>query len=99
MKRILLTLGIMAAIMSSCTTQKQVARSEAYKGMYDQQPLTVLLMPPINRSTNVEAKEYFHSTLNVPIANAGYYVVPPFLSMEILKKENHDCYNLTSEGS
>jgi hypothetical protein len=45
-------------------------------------------MPPINRSTNVEAKEYFHSTLNIPIANAGYYVVPPFLSMEILKRES-----------
>ena len=45
-------------------------------------------MPPINRSTNVEAKEYFHSTLNIPIANAGFYVIPTFLSMEILKKES-----------
>jgi len=45
-------------------------------------------MPPINRSTAVDAKEYFHSTLNVPIANAGFYVIPPFLSMEILKKES-----------
>jgi len=45
-------------------------------------------MPPINKSTNVEAKEYFHSTMNIPIANAGYYVIPPFLSMEILKKES-----------
>ncbi len=43
---------------------------------------------PINRSTNVEAKEYFHSSLNVPLANSGYYVVPPFLSMEILKRES-----------
>jgi hypothetical protein len=56
--------------------------------MYDEKPLTILLMPPINRSTNVEAKEYFHSTLNVPIANAGFYVIPTFLSMEILKKES-----------
>lgn len=45
-------------------------------------------MPPINKSNNVDAKEYFLSTLNIPIANAGYYVIPPFLSMEILKKEN-----------
>jgi hypothetical protein len=65
-----------------------MTKSIAYKGMYDEKPLSVLLMPPINRSTNVEAKEYFHSTLNVPIANAGYYVIPPFLSMEILKKES-----------
>lgn len=45
-------------------------------------------MPPINKTTNVEAKEYFHSTLLVPLANKGYYVVPPFLSMEILKRES-----------
>jgi hypothetical protein len=45
-------------------------------------------MPPINKTTNVDAKEYFHSTLNVPLANAGYYVVPSFLSMEILKRES-----------
>jgi hypothetical protein len=56
--------------------------------MYDEKPMTVLLMPPINRSTNIEAKEFFHSTLNVPIANAGFYVIPTFLSMEILKKES-----------
>ncbi|WP_262504982.1 DUF799 domain-containing protein [Saccharicrinis fermentans] len=67
--------------------------------MYDQKPLAVLLMPPINKSTNVEAKEYFHSTLNVPLANAGYYVIPPFLSMEILKKESAYDSELFLNGS
>ena len=56
--------------------------------MYDEKPTTILLMPPINKSTNVEAKEYFHSTLMIPLANQGYYVIPPFLSMEILKRES-----------
>ncbi len=65
-----------------------IAKSEAYKGMYREKPVTVLLMPPINRSTAVDAKEFFHSTLNVPIAEAGYYVIPTFLSMEILKRES-----------
>jgi len=31
---------------------------------------------------------YFHSTLSIPLANAGFYVIPPYLSMEILKKES-----------
>lgn len=75
-------------ILSSCTTTAPIAKSIAYKGMYEEKPVAILLMPPINRSTNVESKEYFHSTLNVPIANAGYYVIPPFISMEILKKES-----------
>lgn len=75
-------------VVSSCTTTSKIPKSTAYKGIYDEKPLSVLIMPPINKSTNVEAKEYFHSTLNIPIANAGYYVIPPFLSMEILKRES-----------
>ncbi|GET27999.1 GNA1162 family protein [Prolixibacter sp. SD074] len=88
MKKIISFIILAAALLTSCTTTAPIAKSAAYKGMYDEKPLTVLLMPPINRSTNVEAKEYFHSTLNIPIANAGYYVIPTFLSMEILKKES-----------
>jgi len=74
-------------LFSSCGTT-QLPKSTVYKDLYNEKPVSFLLMPPINRSTNVEAKEYFHSTLNVPIINAGYYVIPPFLSMEILKKES-----------
>lgn len=74
--------------MIGCTMTQPIAKSEAYKGMYREKPVTVLLMPPINRSTAVDAKEFFHSTLNVPIAEAGYYVIPTFLSMEILKRES-----------
>ncbi len=88
MKNILLIIVIAGAFFSSCTTTAPIAKSVAYKGIYDEKPLTILLMPPINRSTNVESKEYFHSTLNIPIANAGFYVIPTFLSMEILKKES-----------
>lgn len=75
-------------LLASCTTSGRLTKSSAYEGMYSEKPISVLIMPPINRSTNVEAKEFFHATLNVPIANAGYYVVPPFLSMEIMKRES-----------
>ena len=74
--------------LASCSSTAPLKKSLAYKGMYDEKPTTILLMPPINKSTNVEAKEYFHSTLMIPLANQGYYVIPPFLSMEILKRES-----------
>jgi hypothetical protein len=88
MRRAILLIGIVMIFLSSCTTTEPISKSVAYKGIYNEKPVTILLMPPINRSTNVEAKEYFHSTLNIPIVDAGYYVIPPFLSMEILKKES-----------
>jgi hypothetical protein len=88
MKKIILFLSLAVVILSSCSTTAPLTKSLAYKGIYDEKPVAILLMPPINRSTEVEAKEYFHSALNVPIVNAGYYVIPPFLSLEILKKES-----------
>lgn len=88
MKKVIIPIIFIIVVLSSCTTTSNIPRSTAYSGMYKEKPLSILIMPPINRSTNVEAKEYFHSTLNTPLANAGYYVVPPFLSMEILKRES-----------
>lgn len=99
MRKLKLIPVILIVLLLSCTTNKPIIKSVAYKGIYDENPLTVLLMPPINRSTNVECKEYFHSTLNVPIANAGFYVIPPFLSMEILKKESAYDSELFFNGS
>jgi hypothetical protein len=88
MKKTTILIVLITAVFTSCTTTKPILKTVAYKGMYNEKPLSVLLMPPINRSTAVDAKEYFHSTLIVPLANAGFYVIPPFLSMEILKKES-----------
>jgi hypothetical protein len=56
--------------------------------MYEEKPSAVLIMPPINKTDNIEAKDIFHSTLSRPVCNAGYYVIPSLLSMEILKHES-----------
>ena len=84
---LLLILPLLSCLLYSCGGTK-LTKKEAYKGMYEEKPLSVLIMPPINRSTNIESKEYFHSTLNAPLSECGYYVIPPFLSMEILKRES-----------
>tara|TARA_B110000091_G_C13754609_1_gene449299 strand:+ start:72 stop:743 length:672 start_codon:yes stop_codon:yes gene_type:complete len=87
MKNIIYILLICSLLLTSCKSAS-VIKSKQYSSIYNQNPLSVLIMPPINRSTNVEAKEFFYTTLNVPVINAGYYVIPPFLSMEILKRES-----------
>ena len=75
MKRAKILLSVFAiSLFTSCTTTIPLTKKEVYKGLYDNEMVSVIIMPPINRSTNVEAKEYFHSTLNMPMADAGYYV-------------------------
>jgi len=99
MKKIAIFLSIISILLNSCATTTPLKKSVAYEGMYKELPLTVLLMPPINRSTSVEAKEYFYSTLNIPLINKGYYVTPPFLTMDILKRESAYDAELFLNGS
>ena len=87
MKKIIFVSLAVIVALSSCTTTK-VAKSKRYAQMYEEKPIAILVMPPINRSTKVEAKELFYSSLVVPITQRGYYVMPPLLTMEILKEES-----------
>lgn len=99
MKKIIIFLSVVATILTGCATTAPIKKSIAYEGMYKEEPLTILIMPPINRSTAVDAKEYFYSTLNVPLNNKGYYVLPPFLSMDVLKRESAYDAELFINGS
>ena len=56
--------------------------------MYEEKPVTLLVMPPINNSTNVEAKDLLYTSISRPLAEAGYYVISPLLAMDILKAES-----------
>ena len=87
MKQFLLIL-MGAFIVTACSTTKPTLKQDVYKNIYEEKPLSVLVMPPINRSTKVEAKEFFYSSLAAPIAQRGYYILPPILTMDILKEES-----------
>ena len=79
---------LLVATLASCTPTKLTTKSATYKTLYAEKPLSILALPPINKSTKVEAKELFYSSLAVPFTLNGYYVMPPLLSMEILKEES-----------
>lgn len=84
-KLIVITIAVVSAALSSCTTYTRVSQ---YPKMYEEKPLTILVMPPINNTTNVEAKELLYTSISQPLIEAGYYVVSPHLSMELLKAES-----------
>lgn len=75
------------SLMSSCGTSNRLTRGEQYAGMYEEKPLTFLVMPPINNTANVEAKDLLYTSISRPLIEAGYYVIPPLLSMEVMKAE------------
>lgn len=87
MKR-LIPIILLAATVSSCGTMSQVTRESQYAAMYNDMPVTILVMPPINNTSNVEAKDLLYTSISRPLAEAGYYVISPLLAMDILKAES-----------
>ena len=79
---------ILSCMATSCGMMSTVTRESQYAKMYEEKPITLLVMPPINNSTNVEAKDLLYTSISRPLAEAGYYVISPLLAMDILKAES-----------
>jgi hypothetical protein len=50
-------------------------------------PRSILVLPVVNNTTNVEAPAFFLSTLPIPIAERGYYVFPVNMVKRVLEDE------------
>ena len=87
MKRILYFITL-CCISTSCGIMNTVTRESQYAKMYEEKPVTLLVMPPINNSTNVEAKDLLYTSISRPLVEAGYYVISPLLAMDVLKSES-----------
>lgn len=87
MKRILY-FAILCCMATSCGMLNTVTRESQYAKMYEEKPITLLVMPPINNSANVEAKDLLYTSISRPLAEAGYYVISPLLAMDVLKAES-----------
>ena len=74
-----------ALILSSCS--ETITRGVQYPKMYEEKPLTIAVMPPINQTNHVEAKDYFYTTLYAPLCEKGYYVYSPMMTMEMFQTE------------
>lgn len=72
----------------SCGTTSTITRESQYAKMYEEKPITLLVMPPINNSANVEAKDLLYTSISRPLVEAGYYVISPLLAMDVLKAES-----------
>ena len=75
-------------MMTSCGMSNMVTRESQYAKMYEEKPVTLLVMPPINNSSNVEAKDLLYTSISRPLIEAGYYVISPLLAMDVLKAES-----------
>jgi hypothetical protein len=64
-----------------------ITMKEAYPKMYENPPVSILILPPINNSTAAEAKEYFSCSLSEAIGLKGYYPFSVENMYRILREE------------
>jgi hypothetical protein len=80
----LLTLILIIAGCAEIETKMQ-----AYPKMYSpsEKPVSMLVVPVVNKSTAADAPDLINSTLTVPFADNGYYVMPISIVSDIFKRE------------
>ena len=81
-----LTITVVAILLSSCA--QGITRGVQYSQMYEEKPTSIVIMPPINQTNSVEAKEFFYTTMYMPLCEKGYYVFSPYLTTEMLQSES-----------
>ena len=70
-----------ALSLSACVTQPE---KPDYANFFDHQPHSILVVPPANKTTAVDAPAIFLTTVSAAFAERGYYVFPVFLVQDIL---------------
>ncbi len=87
MKRFFTIILAVFALYACSVTKEPVNKGKKYAQLYKEKPVSILIMPPINETNYVDAKEHFYTTLYHPLCEKGYYVFSPYLTEDILKHE------------
>ena len=72
------------AALSGCATPPA---HKDYTALRTEQPRSILVVPVINKSVEVNAPDYFLTTIAKPLAERGYYVFPVHLVKRLLEDD------------
>lgn len=87
MRITLLSLLALLFLLQGCTGLE--TKKEGFPMMYPpyEQPVSMVIVPAINKSTAADAAELMNSTLTMPFADNGYYVLPISIVSNIFARE------------
>jgi hypothetical protein len=75
--------ALLTVLAAGCATNQKPYDYTAFK---QNQPKSIVVLPPLNNSPDVRATYSFLSTVTVPLAEAGYYVFPVALVDQTFKE-------------
>jgi hypothetical protein len=87
LRRFVIPMLLLSIFLISGCGPTFVSKGEEFPKMYDEGPRSLLILPPMNESTDAEAKDYYMTTVEMPFAQTGYYVFPVEMVSDIMKQE------------
>ena len=75
-----------AAALAGCAAPRTVEKND-YSKFRAENPRSVLVVPVVNRSVEVDAPDSLLTTITRPLAERGYYVFPVNLVKQVMNEE------------
>ncbi|MES2535956.1 MAG: GNA1162 family protein [Pseudomonadota bacterium] len=88
-------LCMIALGLSACVAPM---KNNDYTALRTAKPRSILVVPVINRSVEVDAPDYFLSTISRPMAERGYYVFPVHLVKRVMEDDGLSDANMVHAG-
>jgi len=98
LRNVALVVGLAIPLfVTGCATKPAVIHKD-YTLFRQLDPHSILIVPAINRSVDVDAPDYLLSTISRPVAERGYYVFPVHLVKRLLEDDGLADANLVHES-
>jgi len=85
-----------ATVFQGCATAPKPKDYSAFRAA---SPRSILIVPVVNRSVDVNAPDYFLSTLSIPVAERGYYVFPVNMVKQLLQENGMSDADLVHQAA
>jgi hypothetical protein len=82
-------------ILGGCASAPQKSNFTQFR---TENPHSILVVPAINKSVDVNAPDYFLATISEPLAERGYYVFPVNMVRSVLADDGLNDANLVHSG-
>lgn len=79
-----LTVFVAFTLLAGCVASPE---KKDYTQFRSENPRSILVVPVVNNTVNVDAPDYFLSTISFPIAERGYYIFPINLVKRVMEEE------------
>jgi len=84
--RLFLILACVSSVVTGCATATKKPDYD-YAAFREADPRSVLIVPAVNRSVQVDAPDFFLATITRPAAERGYYVYPVHMVKRLLEDD------------